>query len=202
MARASREQAAQHRAQIVEIAAKSFREHGVRGIGVSNLMAEAGLTHGGFYGHFASKDALVGEACQHAFDQSLAFMQTITARHRGEPASALAGIVKSYLSAAHCASPGEGCSIATLAGDIAHEPAGSEARLAFTSGTKRTVDTLAELMPGKDAEGRHDQALVTLAAMAGAVMIARSVADPELAAEILEATRRAIDRGMAGRETG
>src|SRR6266536_1065894 len=107
----SREQAAQHRERILEAAAQRFRERGFDGIGVADLMKEAGLTHGGFYGHFSSKDDLIAEACARALAQSLARWHKVADRASGDPLSALAG---AYLTSSHRDNPGAGCVLAAL----------------------------------------------------------------------------------------
>src|SRR5438309_11707248 len=102
----SREQAARNRERIVETAAQRFRERGFEGIGVADLMKEAGLTHGGFYGHFSSKEDLIAEASARALAQSLALWGKLADRAPGDPLSALAG---AYLISRHRDHPGAGC---------------------------------------------------------------------------------------------
>src|SRR5436309_11486102 len=102
----SREQAAQNRERIVETAAQLFRERGFEGIGVADLMKEAGLTHGGFYGHFGSKEELIAEASDRALAQSLARWDKLMAR---APDDALSAIAKAYLNGTHRDDPGAGC---------------------------------------------------------------------------------------------
>src|SRR5438046_7832753 len=99
----SREQAAQNRERIVEAAAQLFRERGFDGVGVADLMREAGLTHGGFYGHFSSKADLIAEASACALTRSLALWSELAARASGDPLSAIAGV---YLTSRHRENPG------------------------------------------------------------------------------------------------
>src|SRR5256885_13386624 len=111
----SREQAAQHRERIVEAAAQRFRERGFEGIGVADLMKEAGLTHGGFYGHFSSKEDLIAEASDRALMRSLALFTKVAER---EPADALPAIASAYLTRKHRDNPGAGCVLAALGPDV------------------------------------------------------------------------------------
>src|SRR3954467_1835598 len=114
----SREQAAQNRERIVEAAARLFRERGFDGIGVADLMNEAGLTHGGFYGHFSSKDDLIAEASARALGSSLAQFSELARRRAADP---LAAIATAYLSKGHRDNPGEGCVLAALGADVSRQ---------------------------------------------------------------------------------
>src|SRR3982751_1037740 len=111
----SREQAARNRERIVEAAAQRFRERGFEGIGVADLMKEAGLTHGGFYGHFSSKDDLIAEASSRALAGSLASFGKVVEQAPADPLPAIAG---AYLTKAHRDKPGEGCLLAALGSDV------------------------------------------------------------------------------------
>jgi len=182
--RVSREQAAQNRARIVEVAAKLFREKGYDGIGVADLMKGAGLTHGGFYGHFASKEDLLAEACAKALEGSVDRWQRIADEHP-EREAALGRIAKSYLSEDHRDHPGLGCSVTALGADIAR--LGPAARDAMTGGVKGQVAILQTLMPGEDEAERRRQALAGYAAMVGAMVLARAVSDEALSEEVLAA---------------
>src|ERR1700740_2198683 len=111
----SREQVALNRERIVETAARLFREKGYDGIGVADLMKGAGLTHGGFYGHFASKEDLLAQACAQAMEPAVGRWQAAAQEH---PDTALEKIVHSYLSARHRDHPGRGCSVTALGADV------------------------------------------------------------------------------------
>src|SRR5256714_15571476 len=117
----SREQAAQNRDRIVEAAARLFRERGYEGIGVADLMKEAGLTHGGFYGHFSSKDDLIAEASARALAGSLAAFSELAEQAPSDP---LPAIASAYLSKTHRDKPGEGCLLAALRSDMPPQGAG------------------------------------------------------------------------------
>jgi len=186
----SREQAAQNRERVLEVASRLFRERGLDGIGVADLMKGAGLTHGGFYGQFASKEDLMAKACARALADSLAKWRN---RVEAAPDDPLAAVVAPYLSTAHCEQPGEGCALAALASEAARRDA--PVRHAMTEGLRPLVDLLAELLPGRSRGARRDKALATFAGMVGAVVLARAVDDPALAEEILHS----VSASIAGR---
>ena len=178
----SREQAAANRERIVEVAGKLFRENGFDGIGVTDLMKAAGLTHGGFYGHFRSKDDLAAEACSRTMARASERWATLA---RTSPGDARAEIVKQYLTESHCDGPGKGCLLAALGSDAGRQ--GRAIRRAFKEGLGSLVDILAELAPGRSSAGKRKQALADMAQMVGAMVLARAVDDRTLAKEILDA---------------
>ena len=184
----SREQAALNRERIVETAARLFREKGYDGIGVADLMKNAGLTHGGFYGHFASKEDLMIEACQHALNKSL---EGWRAKVASDPQRALPAIIDSYLTTRHRDQPGTGCPAAAMGVDVARMSPG--ARPAFTQATRQQFALLQGLLPDGAPDGTQErqrqQAIATFAAMVGAIVLARSVDDEALSAEILDAVK-------------
>ncbi|MFL6710633.1 MAG: TetR/AcrR family transcriptional regulator [Massilia sp.] len=177
--RVSREQAAKNREHVVDTAARLFRERGYDGIGVADLMKEAGLTHGGFYGNFASKEHLMAEACQRAFAASAERWGAIV---EGEGPAALDTITGNYLSRRHVEHPGQGCAVAALGADAAR--LSPPVRAAMTDGVKGQIDTLAVL-----AGGDRQEAIARYAAMVGALLLARAVDDPTLSDEILASVR-------------
>jgi TetR/AcrR family transcriptional repressor of nem operon len=177
----TREQAAQNRERIVETAARLFREKGFDGIGVADLMKAAGLTHGGFYGHFASKEALLAEAAGRALDGAAGNWQAQMAAHPGDP---LGAVARSYLSPAHRDNPGLGCAISALGADIAR--AGPAVQDSVTASARAQLDVLASAAPGATDGEKRRKAIATYAAMIGALVLARAVADPALSDEILE----------------
>ncbi|MGV7207333.1 TetR/AcrR family transcriptional regulator [Oxalobacteraceae bacterium A2-2] len=178
----SREQAAQNRERVVETAARLFREHGYDGIGVADLMKGAGLTHGGFYGQFASKEELLAEACERALQVSVQRWQD-AARQAAE--QALETIAHSYLSEYHLQHPGTGCAVTSLGADVAR--LGAKARAALTGGARGQLAVLEQLVPGASAQEKRRRALAVYAGMVGAVVLARAVDDEALAQEILQA---------------
>jgi TetR/AcrR family transcriptional repressor of nem operon len=183
----SREQAAQNRERIIAAAAQLFRERGFEGIGVADLMKEAGLTHGGFYGHFSSKDHLIAEASARALTSSLALLSNVAERASGDPLSALAG---AYLTSRHRDNPGAGCLLAALGPDVSRQ--GPAVRRAVTDHIRSAVELLTKLVSGKSRAARRQKAISTYATLVGAMVMARAVDDRELSQEILDAGRASV----------
>ena len=178
----TREQAAQNRERILDAATQLFRERGFEGIGVADLMKTVGLTHGGFYGHFSSKDDLMAKACVRALARS----QEIWTRYADRsPDDALLSIARSYLSTRHRDDPGAGCLLAALGSEVARQ--GPGVRRAVTDGTRRAFDLLARLVPGNSAKNRRQKAITAYASWIGAVIMARAVDDRALSQEIVDA---------------
>ncbi len=186
----TREQAAQNRERIVDTAARLFREKGFDGIGVADLMKTAGLTHGGFYGHFDSKEALLAEAAGRALEGAGAGWQALMDANPDDP---LGAVARSYLSPAHRDNPGLGCAIAALGADIAR--AGPAVRDAVTARTRAQLDALAGAAPGDTDGDKRRNAIAGYAAMIGGLVLARAVADPALSEEILDAVAASVNRG-------
>jgi TetR/AcrR family transcriptional regulator, transcriptional repressor for nem operon len=182
----SREQAAQNRERVVEAAARLFRERGFE-VGVADLMKEAGLTHGGFYGQFSSKEDLIAEASARALARSLALWRELAEQASGDPLSAIAGV---YLTSRHRDSPGEGCLLAALGPDVSRQ--GPAVRRTVTDYVRSTVDLLAKLVPGKSKAARRQKAITTYATLVGAMVMARAVDDRALSQEILAAGRASV----------
>jgi TetR/AcrR family transcriptional repressor of nem operon len=183
----SREQVALNRQRIVETAAKLFREKGYDGIGVADLMKSAGLTHGGFYGHFESKEDLLAEATAHALKKSVERWEGYVAQGRE---TALDKIGNGYLTEQHRDNPGGGCSVTALGADIAR--LGPKARHVLTDGASGQMAVLQKLMPGKDEAEKRQQALAKYAAMVGALVLSRAVDDDALSLEILNAVQQSL----------
>jgi TetR/AcrR family transcriptional repressor of nem operon len=183
----TREQAAAHREKILNVAGTLFRVHGFDGIGVADIMKRAGLTHGGFYGHFPSKDDLAAESCARVLGN-----ESWIERVAGSTNPSLETLVRGYLSPRHRDDPGHGCLFAALGSDIARQPRG--VRRAFTEGLRARVDGLRNLVPGRSAAARREKALATLAGLVGALMLSRAVDDSKLSEEILEAAAATFGR--------
>jgi TetR/AcrR family transcriptional repressor of nem operon len=179
----SREQAAQNRARVVEVAGKLFRQNGFGGIGVADIMKGAGLSHGGFYGQFGSKDELAAEACAVTLGRSVTRWEQLAAGD--DP---LAAIVNAYLARSHRDSPGGGCAMAALAGEAARQP--KAVRDVFTDALRSFVGILAKLVPGASAAARRRKALATMSGLVGAVILARAVDDAALSDEVLRAAAK------------
>jgi TetR/AcrR family transcriptional regulator, transcriptional repressor for nem operon len=185
--RVSREKAAEHRERIIEAASGLFRAKGFDGIGVADIMKAADLTHGGFYGHFASKDDLVAQASRRAMARAAVNWAKVVADATEEPYAAL---LTHYLSPRHRDDPGKGCAFAALSGDAAR---GSKTvRRAFAEGLQPLLDILAEAIPGRSKAVRRRKALTAMAALVGALTLARAVDDAALSGEILEAAQREL----------
>jgi TetR/AcrR family transcriptional regulator, transcriptional repressor for nem operon len=165
--------------RIVEIAARRIREQGTDGPGVAEIMGEAGLTHGGFYKHFGSREELVAEAAQRSYEQSGDAVEEVV-RDADEP---LRAFVDWYLSDAHRDDPGSGCAVVALGADAPR--AGDAVRDGYTEQVRRYLARLQELL----GTGNETAALSTLV---GAVLLSRAVNDPELSERILREAREAI----------
>jgi TetR/AcrR family transcriptional repressor of nem operon len=181
--RVSRETAAENREKIVAAAGSLFRERGFEGAAVADLMKAVGLTHGGFYGHFESKDALVAEALSRVLAGSVERW-----RKYGEDDAdgALARIVGRYLSRESRDNPSGACAVPSLGAEVIRQ--GPEARRAFTRGILGLVDALARLMRRRGEARRRAAAIATLASLVGAVVLARAVDDRDFSDEILAST--------------
>jgi TetR/AcrR family transcriptional regulator, transcriptional repressor for nem operon len=183
----SREQAAENRERIVQVAAKLFRERGFDGIGVADLMKAAGLTHGGFYGHFGSKEDLAAEASDRALKDIQQYWSGVVDKN---PDEAFSTIVNRYLSEGHRDTPGKGCLVAALGSDLGRQP--RPIRRVVADGINAFIGQLMQLVPGKSKPARRRQALTDFAAMVGAVTIARAVDDPALSKDVLDAVASSL----------
>lgn len=177
---------ARTRARIIESASRSFREHGVEGVAIADLMRDAGLTHGGFYAHFPSKESLVAEATASGLADSQ--REFLAGAAEACPEAPLREIIRRYVSRHHRDHPAEGCVMPALASEIAREP--DEVRHAFTTSVERLIAGIAAYCPGETPEARGDAALALTAGMVGAVALSRAVDDPAFSDRILLATRR------------
>ncbi|MDP1868538.1 MAG: TetR/AcrR family transcriptional regulator [Bradyrhizobium sp.] len=185
--RYSREHKLETHARIVKKASVRIREKGAHGIGVADLMKDAGLTHGGFYAHFDSREALVIEAFAYAMDRSTdrwrKLAETVPQEKR------MASIVESYLTPLHRDDPGHGCAITALGAEIARES--PKTRKAFAAKLEQMVDMLAEQIPELPRKTARKQALATLSTMVGALVLARIAGSGEVSDAILGAGRDA-----------
>lgn len=181
--RVTREQAAENHDRIVETAARLFRERGFEGVGVAELMQAAGLTHGGFYGHFESKEDLMERACERALEGSTERWRRRADGARGP--AALRALARGYLTERHRDDPGNGCLLASLGPDAARH--GPGVRRAITRWLDSSLGFLAQHVRGRTAAARRAKAIATLSAWVGAMVLARAVADEALSREILAA---------------
>lgn len=194
--RISKEEAEGNRTRVLAAAARLFREKGVDGIAVADLMKEAGLTHGGFYNHFQSKEELAAAAFDSAFAAALARLESKIAKAgpRGRR-KALEHYVERYLARETRDHPGLSCPMATLGTDAARH--GAELKTEFAAGVRRYLDRFAELMPSKGRRRRRE-AIATLSTLIGALTLARACAgaDDALSDEVLAAARAELSSGQ------
>lgn len=178
------EETAEKHQRILTQAARLFREKGYDGVSVGQIMQATGLTHGPFYNHFASKEALMAESTLHGSEHSRVALDAATASPE-----AMRQYVRDYVSAAHRDAPGDGCLLAALAGDARKQPA---VRPAFTVHLKSIIGKLATHFPWQKKRNRQQEAIVMLSAMVGAVALARAVDDAAFSEEILAAVRATL----------
>jgi TetR/AcrR family transcriptional repressor of nem operon len=186
--RYSREHKLETHARIVKKASVRLREKGAHGIGVADLMKDAGLTHGGFYAHFDSREALVIEAFVYAMDRSTERWRKLA--EATPPDKRLATIVDSYLTAVHRDDPGHGCAIPTLGAEIARES--PKTRKAFAAKLDQMIEMLAAQVPDVPPKAARKRALATLATMMGTLVLARIAGNSNFSDEILVAGRDAV----------
>jgi TetR/AcrR family transcriptional repressor of nem operon len=187
--RKSKAEAAQTHEQIVGIAANEFRLNGITATGIVPLMAKAGLTQGGFYKHFSSKDQLVAEACTAGIDSLVERFKAASAAG-GEPG--FKAIVDSYLSEQHRQNREEGCPLAAMGSELVRT--GEQTRLAATEGFTALMEVMAANLAGRGAAQAHSQAMFAMAAMIGAVTMARIMPDQADANVLLNEVRRHLSR--------
>ena len=185
--RVSRQKAAENRERIIDAAGALFREKGFDGIGVADIMKAAQLTHGGFYGHFASKDDLVAQASQRAMARAAMNWANVTA---SAPKNPYAALLDHYLSPRHRDDLGHGCAFAAFSGEAAR--CGKPVRSAFASGLEALIEIIAKAVPGRSKSGRRRKAVAAVAGLVGALMLARAVDDPALSNEILDAAKQEL----------
>jgi AcrR family transcriptional regulator len=170
--------------RIVEVAARAIRRSGYNGTGVADIMKEAGLTHGGFYAHFASREAMLAEAADRAGAEANAVSESIAATVPAE--QALQAMMHAYLSQEHIEGIETGCPMAALGSEMPRQA--PLVRRAATRRIKEAIDMVARHSPDWGQPEAHEHALVIVAAMVGTLMLARAVDDPKLSAALREAT--------------
>lgn len=172
--------------RIVQTAARAFKKHGLEGVGIADLMKKAGLTHGGFYAHFPDRDTLVTEATAAGYEEAADRLLSALA---DKPADErVAAFLDRYLSAAHRTHAEHGCPLPAIAADMSRQPA--PVRRTFTEQFRRYGARLAALLPARARADREATALAVLSGLAGAIMLARAVSDPDLSDRILAASRQ------------
>jgi len=197
--RYSREHKLETHARIVKKASVRLREKGAHGIGVADLMKDAGLTHGGFYAHFDSREALVIEAFAYAMDRSTERWRKLAAQT--PPDKRLATIAASYLTPLHRDDPGHGCAVPALGAEIARES--PKTRKAFAAKLEQMIDMLAAQIPDVPPKAARKQAMATMATMMGSLVLARIAGNGEFSDQILGAGRAAVlERATSPKRTG
>ena len=189
--RVSKEQTAQNRRRILSAAARLFRENGIASSGIDTIARRAGLTHGAFYSQFDSKERVTAEAIRLGLERSRKWLEA-TARGK-KKRRAFADVVDAYLAPAHRDSPGNGCVIAALGADVARQP--KSIRDAFTRGLKDSLALLADLDGEGDTRNREANAIVALSSMAGALILARAVAEETFSRRILGTVAKRLKSG-------
>jgi len=183
----SRKEATHER--IVGAAARAIRRSGYGGTGVAEIMKDVGLTHGGFYAHFASREAMLAEAADQAGAESVATLTRVAAA--APPREALRSMIRAYLSKEHVEDAETGCPVAALGSEMPRQA--SKVRRAATRRIKEVIDVVARHSPDQGEPGAYEHALVTVATMVGALVLARAVDDPRLAKALREASLRHLD---------
>jgi TetR/AcrR family transcriptional regulator, transcriptional repressor for nem operon len=177
----SKSDKAETHTRIVKVAAKRFRELGLEGIGVADVMKEAGVTVGGFYKHFGSRDELVVEALAAAFKDL-----DVWEEHTAD----MAHVLQNYLTEAHRDAPGTGCAMGALVGDMTR--GSKSARALYTARVKRSLAFFSALLPSNRRSDKRRRALLILSALLGAINLSRAVSDPNLSREILHGVREEL----------
>jgi TetR/AcrR family transcriptional regulator, transcriptional repressor for nem operon len=186
--RYSKEHKQETHARIVKKASVRLREKGAHGIGVADLMKEAGLTHGGFYAHFDSREALVIEAFNYAMDRANERWRKIAEQTPSD--KRLSTIIESYLSPLHRDDPGHGCAVPSLGAEIARES--PKTRKAFAAKLEQMIDMMADQILDVPRKTARKQAMATLATMMGTMVLSRIAGNGEFSEQILSAGREAV----------
>jgi len=177
----SKAQKAKTHERIVKLASKRFREVGLAGIGIAELMKEAGLTVGGFYKHFDSRDDLVAEAVSSAFG---GWKRRVEAAKSGGAPVSYEKLIDEYLNEAHRDNPGTGCAFSALAPEIARSD--KRTRSLTSEQVRNDIQLIATLLPGRDKRTARSRAILIFSALVGAMSLARAVSNEALSREILE----------------
>ncbi|HEU4644316.1 MAG TPA: TetR/AcrR family transcriptional regulator [Burkholderiales bacterium] len=185
----------QTRERILRAAARAIRKHGYEGLGVADVMKEAGLTHGGFYAHFASRDALLAQAAEQAGVESTENLSRAVAQ--AKPGEELMALVDSYLADRHVelAEQGLGCALAAAGSEVPRQH--EEVRRAVSRRIKELIGLIERQFPDRGKNAAHEKAMAILPCMVGALMLARAVDDPQFSKGLRKAARELI-RSAAG----
>jgi Transcriptional regulator len=187
--RKSKIETAETRRRIIEVAAQQFRSKGIQATGVNEVMSEAGLTHGGFYRHFESKNQLVAEACELGFTAVVDSFNALASNAQGK--AGFKSIIDDYVSTGHRDNAADGCPLAGMGSELAR--ADETTREAATEGFNRMVAVLAERVGDSQADTANSDAVFALAAMVGALTLSRIVTDPAASDAILQTVKRHLN---------
>jgi TetR/AcrR family transcriptional regulator, transcriptional repressor for nem operon len=190
----SKAQKARTHKRIVAIASKRLREKGLQGLGIAELMKEAGLTVGGFYKHFDSRDELITEAVSSAFGD---WQRRVDAAASGGPPVSYARLIDDYLSDVHRKNPGVGCAFSALAPEIARSD--KRTRALTSEQVRNDLDLIVGLLPGKDKHAARSRAILTFSALVGAMSLARAVSDESLSRDILKTVAELLKNSASER---
>jgi TetR/AcrR family transcriptional regulator, transcriptional repressor for nem operon len=180
------------RERILRAAARALRKHGYEGVGVADVMKEVGLTHGGFYAHFKSRDALLAAAAEQEGVESSEHLSRVIAA--AKPGQELMALVDAYLSDGHVAAPEQGCAIAAAGSEVPRQQA--DVRRVATRRIKDIIGLIERQFPEWGKNAAHDKAMGIAATLVGSVVLARAVDDAQLSRSIRKAARELV-RAMA-----
>lgn len=192
MPRVTRKEAEKHRDDVIKAATRLIPERGIDGISVPALMAEAGLTHGAFYGQFRSKEALVAAACEAVFADRCEFYDGYVERHAGDADGGRAAFIKRYTRPIHRDAWAEGCPIASLCGEVARPERSGPIRAAFTQGLEALIGRLGKLIAGRRKKAPRDEVLATVSMLVGAVVLSRATEGQPISDEFLVSARKTL----------
>jgi len=184
------------RQKVLDLAAADLCVNGIERTGIAEIMQSAGLTHGGFYAHFASKDEMVAAAITQMFGRLTGKLET-GMQHLG-PAKTLDLFINSYLSTKHRDNPAQGCPIAALAGEVQRQPAST--KHAYSVALQRYLRTIAALLPLENGEAQTDLAASLLMEMVGALLLARCVTDNHASERVLEGAKHSVEMRFGGHQ--
>ena len=174
-------------ARILDVASRALRRNGCAGVGVADVMQQSGLTHGGFYAHFPSRDALLSEALVQAGQDGKAFIESLIAQRRSAGESALRSLIEAYLSERHFQEVGGGCVVAALSSEARHQSL--DLRTSFADRVRRLIDIVERALPAGVAT---EEAMVITSTLVGCIQLAGALGDLKQSRALLAATRRSL----------
>ena len=190
--RVSRIQAEENRQTVISVASRLFREHGFDGIGLKDLMENAGLTQGAFYKQFASKDDLAAQASRRALESAFRRWSAAAAANPQDP---LGAVIAFYLSTEHCAERMDGCPVVALGSDAARQ--GVNVKASFEAGIRKYLELLGSWVGDAGGEEPSGKAMAILSTMVGAVVLSRAVNDERLSKHFLQAAAESVLTGVS-----